>query len=113
MNNRRTGSEYEARAAEYLTAKGYRILEKNFRCRQGEIDLIARDGSYLVFVEVQYRSSLAKGAPAEAVGPLKQRRIRQTAVFYLYSRGLGLDSPCRFDVVSITGNEILLIQNAF
>lgn len=42
MNNRRTGSEYEARAAEYLTAKGYRILEKNFRCRQGEIDLIAR-----------------------------------------------------------------------
>ena len=113
MDNRRTGSEYEARAAEYLTAKGYRILEKNFRCRQGEIDLIARDGSYLVFVEVKYRSSLAKGAPAEAVGPLKQRRIRQTAVFYLYSRGLGLDSPCRFDVVSITGNEILLIQNAF
>ncbi|MCD7908099.1 MAG: YraN family protein [Clostridium sp.] len=113
MNNRRTGSEYEALAADYLTGRGYRVLERNFRCRQGEIDLIARDGRYLVFVEVKYRSSLSKGAPAEAVGPLKQKRIRQAAAFYLYSRGLPFDTPCRFDVVSITGGETALICDAF
>lgn len=113
MNNRRTGSAYEAVAASYLTARGYRVLERNFRCRQGEIDLIARDGRYLVFVEVKYRRSLAKGDPAEAVGPAKQKRIRQAAAFYLYSRGLTCDTPCRFDVVAITGEETALIRDAF
>ena len=76
MNNRRTGSEYEARAAEYLTANGYRILERNFRCRQGEIDLIAQDGSYLVFVEVKYRSSLARrGASARTLRSISTARV--------------------------------------
>ena len=111
--SRAEGTWGEAEVANYLRRRGYTLLAHGFHCRFGEIDLIARDGSYLVFVEVKYRSSLAKGAPAEAVGPAKQRRIRQAASFYLYSKGLGLERPCRFDVVSITGNEILLIQNAF
>lgn len=112
-NNRRTGSRYESVAADYLVEQGYRILERNFYSRQGEIDLVARDGRYLVFVEVKYRSGTANGSPAEAVGPLKQRRIRGTARYYLYSRGLPEDTPCRFDVVAVTGGQIELIRDAF
>ena len=58
MNRRETGSRYEKQAAVYLEQKGYEILEMNFRCRRGEIDLVARDGEYLVFVEVKYRADL-------------------------------------------------------
>ena len=67
MNKRQTGSHYEETAAAFLTSKGYRVLERNFRCRQGEIDLICRHGRYLVFAEVKYRSGLTMGSPAEAV----------------------------------------------
>lgn len=112
-NNRQTGRRYESVAADYLVEQGYRILERNFYSRQGEIDLVARDGRYLVFVEVKYRSGTANGSPAEAVGPLKQRRIRGTARYYLYSRGLPEDTPCRFDVVAVTGGQIELIRDAF
>ena len=62
MNKRQTGSRYEETAAAFLTSKGYRVLERNFRCRQGEIDLICRHGRYLVFAEVKYRSGLSMGA---------------------------------------------------
>ncbi len=57
QNKRQTGAAYEEQAARFLLEQGYQILERNYRCRQGEIDVIARDGSYLVFVEVKYRSS--------------------------------------------------------
>ena len=67
MNKRQTGSEYEQKAAQYLQAKGVHVLELNYRNRKGEIDLIARDGDYLVFVEVKYRKDTRKGAPEEAV----------------------------------------------
>lgn len=72
MNKRQTGSHYEETAAAFLTSKGYRVLERNFRCRQGEIDLICRHGRYLVFAEVKYRSGLSMGSPAEAVDARKQ-----------------------------------------
>jgi len=112
-NKRSLGSEKERIAADYLKERGYRILEMNFRCRQGEIDLVARDGKYLVFVEVKYRADGRAGAPEEAVNRAKQRTILQVARFYLYRHRFSEDTPCRFDVVGITGEKIRLIKDAF
>ncbi len=112
-NKRVTGSRYEEMAAAFLHQKGYRILERNFRSRQGEIDLIAQDGPCLVFVEVKYRRNLQSGYPEEAVDERKQRTIRRVAEYYLYSHGYGEDTPCRFDVVAILGDQIRLISHAF
>lgn len=112
-NKRATGSRYEQAAADFLRQQGLRILEQNYRCRQGEIDLIAQEGRTLVFVEVKYRKTAAMGDPAEAVTALKQSRIRNAAGYYLYSRRHGEDTPCRFDVVSILGQELRWIQDAF
>ena len=113
MNKREVGSSYEEIAAAYLLKEGYEILERNFRDRQGEIDLVARDGEYFVFVEVKYRKNSDRGFPQEAVTPKKQRTIRKTAIYYLFTHGLGQETPCRFDVVAIMGEEIWLIKNAF
>lgn len=113
MNKRRIGAVYERQAAEYLKSKGYQILENNYRCRIGEIDLIARDGRYLVFVEVKYRSDGFCGNALEAVTVRKQHTIRRVAQFYLLSHHLSEDIPCRFDVVGITGTEITLVKDAF
>ena len=112
QNNRQTGSYYEKQAGEYLQTLGYRILEYNFRCRMGEIDIIARHGEYLVFCEVKYRSLADKGHPSEAVDMRKQRVISKCAAYYLMRKHM-IDIPCRFDVVSIENKEITLIQNAF
>lgn len=112
-NKRLVGSRYEKMAADFLTKQGVVIVERNYRCRHGEIDLIVRDGRYLVFTEVKYRSSNKKGAPAEAVDDHKQQKILQTARYYLYSRRYREDTPCRFDVVTILGDEIRWIKNAF
>lgn len=113
MNKRKVGGHYEQMAAACLIERGYQILEHNYRCRQGEIDLIAKDGAYLVFIEVKFRSCLRNGAPEEAVTVQKQRRIREAARFYLYSHNFGDETPCRFDVVSILGSQLRLIRNAF
>lgn len=113
MNKRALGTQYEEITAEYLTQQGAQILERNFRCRQGEIDLIIKDGAYLVFVEVKYRSSLKNGDPAEAVTSVKQERIRTAARYYLYQNRYGEDTPCRFDVIRILRGEINWIKNAF
>lgn len=112
-NKRMTGSCYEELAAAFLTRQGYQILERNFYCRQGEIDLIARDGRYLVFVEVKYRKSGRSGAPAEAVNTRKQRRMSHAARYYLFSHGYPEETPCRFDVAAIQGAEIRLYKDAF
>lgn len=113
MNKRELGSCYEEQAAAYLQKNGYCILERNYRCRQGEVDLICRHSGYLVFVEVKYRSSDRMGEPGEAVNYKKQQRIRQAAVYYMYSHGIAEDVPCRFDVVGILGEQVKLIRNAF
>lgn len=112
-NKRSLGSEKEQIAAEYLKKQGYRILEMNFRCRQGEIDLIGCDGKYLVFIEVKYRTDGRAGAPEESVTRAKQRTILQVAKYYLYRHRLSECTPCRFDVVGIVGDEIRLIRDAF
>ena len=112
-NHREVGIEFEDAAAAYLEKNGYVILERNYRDRLGEIDIIAKNGIELVFVEVKYRRTLEKGDPAEAVHLLKQRKIRNAAKGYLYRHRLGEDIPCRFDVVAILGEEIRLIKDAF
>jgi putative endonuclease len=79
----------------------------------GEIDIIARDGTTLCFVEVKYRSGSRAGYPVEAVGPAKQRKIYQTACVYLKQHCLSMNTLCRFDVVSVFGEEISYIPGAF
>lgn len=114
MENKRTiGSRYEEIAAAFLTGQGVRILERNYRNRTGEIDLIGREGNSRIFVEVKGRRSDRQGDPAEAVTPAKQERIRRTALWYLMKQGLPADTPCRFDVIAILGTEIRWIRNAF
>lgn len=112
-NKRQIGVRYERMAADYLRDRGVMILEMNYRSRGGEIDLIALDGRYLVFVEVKYRRDRRKGDPAEAVTAYKQHHIRKTAERYLYEHQYGEDTACRFDVISILKAEISWIKNAF
>ena len=87
--------------------------ERNFRCRSGEIDLVAQDGRYLVFIEVKYRKNGKSGSPFSAVGREKQRIISKVAMFYLIAHGYRELPPCRFDVVGIDGENIHWIKNAF
>ncbi len=113
MNKRIQGSLYEKVASEYLEKQGYRVLERNFRSRMAEIDIVAREGRYLVFVEVKQRSGKKSGWGCEAVDYGKQKRICQAASFYLFSRHVPDHTPVRFDVISIDNGRIRLIRNAF
>lgn len=111
-NTHEIGSSYERLAGKYLEEQGYQILEYNFRSRYGEIDIIAKDGEYLVFCEVKYRKNACLGSPLEAVTYAKQRRISKTAVYYL-TITRQTEKPCRFDVIGILGDKTKLIKNAF
>lgn len=113
MNKRTVGSTYEKLAGAFLEQNGYEILEYNFRCRLGEIDLIAKDEDYLVFAEVKYRKTAEQGTPALAVNRKKQQTISKVAAYYCLIHGMGEATPCRFDVVSVCGKEIKVIKNAF
>lgn len=113
MNQRKVGSRKEELASAYLEQHGLRVVEKNFRIRQGEIDIIGYEQEVLVFVEVKYRSKKTAGLPEEAVNLQKQRQISRTALFYLQRKGLGTDIPCRYDVVAIEGEEIRWHKGAF
>ena len=113
MNKREAGSRYETYAAAYLKEKGYQIVERNFRSRAGEIDLIGREGRYLVFVEVKYRRDGQTGHPEEAVNVRKQNRIFRAAQYYPSLKKYPQDTPCRFDVLAVEGTEVRLIKNAF
>lgn len=113
MNKRTLGTEYEKKACTYLQEQKYEILECNYRCRMGEIDIIARDGKYLVFLEVKYRGKGTCGYAASAVTKKKQQVISHVAAFYLLKNRLSDSTPCRFDVVAIDGDQITLYKNAF
>ena len=112
MNARDSGVQGERRAAEFLEKKGMQVLETNFRQRGGEIDIVAREGDRLVFVEVKARGDVRRGRPSEAVDARKQRRILLTAMRYMQLHGLS-DSPVRFDVVEVLPWEIRHIPGAF
>ena len=94
------GKWAEDHACRALSRHGYAILERRYRTRYGEIDIIARDRGVVVFIEVKSRRSATCGSPAAGVTASKQRRLLQLASSYLQRRGLG-NSPCRFDVVSV------------
>lgn len=107
------GLKAEARAARHLEAQGLKIVERNYRCRFGEIDLIARDGATLVFVEVRARSSGAFGGAAASITAAKRTRLTLTAQHYLAT--LQRTPRCRFDALLMTGDSGPLewIQDAF
>ena len=94
------GAMGEEVAALFLENLGYRIIERNWRCRSGEIDLIAKQEHALVFIEVRSRSSSKYGTPAESVTARKITQVRQTAAVYLHMNGIG-DTPIRFDMISV------------
>lgn len=112
-NKRQTGTTYEMKAEEYLLQKGYKILERNFRTRSGEIDLIAKKGEYFCFVEVKYRTTNDYGNPLEAVDARKQNQIRKVAMYYLMKNKLSEWTPCQFDVIAFEGEKLTHIENAF
>ena len=91
------GAVAETLAARFLIARGLAIVRRNYRCRGGEIDLIARDGETLVFVEVRLRRNRAFGDAAESITVAKRRRLRLAAGHYL--AGLAREPPCRFDAI--------------
>ncbi len=113
LNRRRIGAGREEMAAAYLRARGLQILERNFRCRTGEIDIIAMDEGTYVFTEVKYRRSAEMGLPQEAVGYAKQRKICRVSDFYRMKKQLPESTPLRYDVVAVCGENIEWIQNAF
>lgn len=115
--NQQVGALGEDLAVSFLERKGYRTLERNYRCKGGEVDIVARIGRTFVFVEVKTRRSLSFGVPQLAVTPFKQRQIMKAALSWL-SRHRSFDAPARFDVVAITlrvDSEPLIehIENAF
>lgn len=116
INKRQIGAQKEAFVCEWLERRGYQIVARNFRCRNGEIDIVAKEGGYLVFIEVKYRGNSTAGLPEEAVGIQKQRIISRVALFYMIRFGYRETTPVRFDVVAVSGGEdvsVTLYQNAF
>lgn len=100
MSTTERGRQGEEIAAYALKAHGYKIVERNWRCPAGEIDLVAWDGETIVFVEVKLRGGSAFGSPEEAVNEAKQARLLQAGAVYLAGHSLD-DVPCRIDVVAI------------
>ena len=112
-----TGAAAESAAARYLTSQGLVLLDTNVRYRDGELDLVMRDGDTLVFVEVRYRASTDFGGAAASVTPTKQRRLIRAATRYLAAHPKYSVLPCRFDVIGAEGNpdapQITWLRAAF
>jgi putative endonuclease len=103
------GRDWEQSALAYLKRQRLKLVEQNFRCKGGEIDLIMRDGASLVFVEVRQRAGFEQGGAAASVTPAKIRRLVHAAQTYLLR--FPLTPPCRFDVVAIDGQRIEWLRN--
>lgn len=116
MNNTKVGNQGEDLACKYLLKQGYKILERNFRIRGGEIDIVAKDKDIIVFIEVKARHSHEYGLPVEAITPWKIKALIKSAMFYLQNKGW-LDKGFRIDFVGIDfanskeDPEIELIKN--
>lgn len=113
MNKRQLGADYEDKACEYLESKGYIILDRNFRNKNGEIDIIAKDKECLVFIEVKYRQNKTYGYSTEAVNYRKQAIIYRVAENYLSYKSEYYGMPCRFDVIGFDNDNLNHIKNAF
>jgi putative endonuclease len=108
------GDDKERLAEDYLTAKGFGLIERNFLCKSGEIDLIMKDQEYLVFIEVRYRENKEFGGALASITAGKQKKLRRAAEYYLLKNFGNTPPPCRFDVVGIEGqDEIMWVKNAF
>jgi putative endonuclease len=105
------GARGEELTARWYLDRGYEVIDRNWRCRDGEIDLVVRSGSTVVFCEVKTRSSAAFGSPAEAVTPLKQRRLRRLAGAWLGASAV--TGAVRFDVAAVVGSRVEVIEGAF
>lgn len=116
-SKQQTGQAAETAACDHLQQHGLQLIERNYHCRQGEIDLIMRDGNYTVFVEVRFRRNSGFGSAAESVDHRKQKKIITTASHYLQQHSKLAQQPARFDVVSMSpqGNDtdIDWIRDAF
>jgi putative endonuclease len=118
-NRKGLGSAGEEEAARLLKKNGYKILERNYRSRFGEIDIVAREGETMVFVEVKTRTGENFGSPKEALDKRKRRHITRASMDYLARAGSGSERPVRFDVVTVTVElkdgslSTELIKNAF
>ncbi len=112
VNKVQRGASAETAATQLLVAAGYRIIERNFRCKAGELDIVARDRDVLVFVEVRSRSDDAHGSAVEMIRRSKQRRVARVASYYLAAVQPVYDE-CRFDIVAITAGEAILLKDAF
>jgi putative endonuclease len=112
MKNIQKGKIGEAKAISYLQSLGYIIIQTNFRCAFGEIDIIAEDSGVLAFLEVKSRKNTDFGYPSEAVNYKKRQAIAKTAITYIKQKNL-FNKPTRFDVVEILGDSIRVIKDAF
>jgi putative endonuclease len=114
MTDRRRvlGASGEEAVADWYVDRGYEVVDRNWRCRDGELDLIVRDGRMFVFCEVKTRTSLAFGAPVEAVTRAKQERLRRLAARWLSEAPLR-PREIRFDVASVMGADIEVLEGAF
>lgn len=100
MKKKELGNLGEKLAVEYLQKENYKIIKRNFYCRQGEIDIIATKNEQIIFIEVKTRSSNLFGTPAEAVNILKQKHMKQVANYFLYKNNL-IQVSTRFDVIEV------------
>lgn len=112
QNKKAVGKAYEALATAYLINKGYEIVVNNYRCKMGEIDIIAKDQETLVFVEVKYRKTTTFGSPGEAVNYPKRQKIIGVARWYLRQH-YQTEVNCRFDVIEILDKQLSHIEAAF
>ncbi len=118
MNKREKGTFYESLACDYIRENGGQILETNFTCRTGEIDIIAKDDKYIVYVEVKYRTDSKYGPAEAAVDFRKQKVISRISDFYRKKNGLGDNVAQRFDVIAIStssddATKVRWLKNAF
>lgn len=117
MSARDTGSEWENAALVHLQRAGLKLIERNFHCRLGEIDLILTDGDSIVFAEVRYRGDAARGDGTATVGAVKQAKLVRAAKLWLQARPQFASQPCRFDVVGCAGTpqrpQFDWVRNAF
>ena len=107
------GRRAEERAAQHLEARGLRVVGRNFRCRGGEIDLVARDAATLVFVEVRRRRNARVGGAAASITATKRRRVVLAARYYLATHAAEAQRPCRFDCILLDGGTIEWLRDAF
>jgi putative endonuclease len=112
------GKVTEAFAECYLKEQGLEFIDRNIHCRQGEIDLVMRDGDVFVFIEVKYRKNNHFGSAAEAVSSAKQKKIKHCVAFFFHKANLNeYNTPCRFDVIALEGDinqpQVTWLKNAF